>query len=342
MTDIAAANVTVTISDRENREGRYYVRGTVAFGNGALTYPSGGIPLAKSLLGFPNKIEDFQIIEETGGSGLIARYDLSAEKLRLFETGAVTPAGTISQVTGTNAASAVTPYYQVDLTGYTAPTPALTHNADPVTNLAAAALYIEEDYGIGEGNCGRLYSTTDSDADVVGSTDDATIWGQAATPRFYVNDSDSPSGVQIYVNESSSDQLEFISPTETDAFIIMPIEAIANSPCGGFALAVKVHHNASADSGKALYFDDNGAADAQLAFVDTGASGGVIPAGDITLLGPIFGAATGNIGTAAAQTFTGGTPTFTGTATTEAAAAELDASSDAPAAQTWEFEAEGW
>lgn len=206
---------------------------------------------------------------------------------------------------GSNAVSLVKPKYDADLNMVVKPVIALTHNADPVVNLSAAALYIIEASGKSMNNIGRLESTTASNASVLGETANGTVGGVNSSARFYVKDNDSPGGVPIYVNEASSDRLEFVSPTAADAWIVMPLEAAAGAP-PGFAVAVKVYHSATAAAGKPLYFDDNGAADAQLAFVDAGGTGGVIPAADIVVMGPAFMKdETSPLGQAAAQAFSG-------------------------------------
>ena len=191
-----------------------------------------------------------------------------------------------------------------DVEGVTKPTIALTHNADPGTNLLAVVLHIIEAQGQGTKNIGRLESTTNGNASISGETANGSVYAAAVSARFFVKDNNSPGGVQIYVNESSSDQLECISPTETDAYIIMPFET---SGTAWAAVAVKVHHNAAAADGKALYFDDNGAADAQLIFIDAGAAGGTIPAADVTVLTLFLGDRTaGELGQAEITQLEGG------------------------------------
>ena len=205
---------------------------------------------------------------------------------------------------GTNAVSVLSPeFVGPDVEGVTKPTIALTHNADPGTNLLALPLHIIEAQGQGTKNIGRLESTTNGNADVSGETANGSVYATAVSARFFVKDNNTPGGVQIYINEGANDQLEFVSPTTTDAYIIMPFETSGTAYA---AIAVKVHHNSGAASGKPLYFDDNGAADAQLAFVDTGAAGGTIPAADVTVLTLFYGDRTaGELGEAAAQVFSG-------------------------------------
>ena len=234
----------------------------------------------------------------------------SAYKLLGISGGTIGAGTAHSHTAGTlaNATSAVTAQYDVDVAAVTKPTIALTHNADPVANLAAAALYAIEASGNSITNQIFLESTTDGNASIWGETANG-VAGVAASCRFWVTDSDTPSGVQIYVNESSSDQLEFVSPTGADGYIIMPFEAAAGG-LPGAAIAVTVHHNASAADGKALYFDDNGAADAQLAFNDAGTTGGTIPAADVAIILPSYIAdAAASAGQAAAQTISGSTAT---------------------------------
>src|SRR3989338_1715272 len=221
-----------------------------------------------------------------------------------------TPAGSVAAPTltmdsytpsGTNAVSAVNPYCDADSGMAVKPVIALTHNADPVGGLAASLLYNVEDSGYSLSNVGFLQSNCNGAASVLGETANGTIGGTAASARFWVTHNLTPAGVQIYVAEDTGDRLEFVSPTASDAFLVMPFEAAAGAP-PGYAVTVKVYHDADAATGKALYFDDDGAADAQLVFVDTGAAGGVIPAADITVLGPAFlRLAAGGAGQAAAQ-----------------------------------------
>lgn len=224
-----------------------------------------------------------------------------------------TPAGTIvvtgvnasaGTPAGTNAASAVLPTYIPDWSAVVKPVIALTHAADPSDTGTDSPLYVVEALAGASANCGSLESTCASAASVIGETADGSIWGGASSARFLVTHSAAPGGVQVYVNEASSDQLECVSPTGEDVFVVMPMEAIAGAPRA--SVAVRIHHSDTAAAGAPVYFNDNGAADAQLIFTDTGAAGGVIPAADIIPLVEV--GTTGLVagfGEAAAQVFTG-------------------------------------
>jgi len=233
-------------------------------------------------------------------AGTVAAPTFSGSQLATHQHAAIT-AGTPA---GTNAASVVTPGNHATIDGVVAGTPKLTHDADPVSNKAAAALYIVEAYGVGNKNVGVLQSNCDSSTSVLGSTDDASGACGTATPRFFVTHAASPDGVAIYVDQADHDKLVFISPTETDAIIIMPFEAIADG-IPGYAYAVTVHHLADMSGCTGLFFDDNGAADTQLYFVDGGTSDSVIYASDIEIIAPQYTGITGNCGSAAAQVLTG-------------------------------------
>lgn len=60
---------------------------------GGKTYPAGGIPLIKGSLGCPATIQRFMWIDEGSSSGLVAKFDATAVKIRLYE---IANAGTIA------------------------------------------------------------------------------------------------------------------------------------------------------------------------------------------------------------------------------------------------------
>lgn len=78
--------------------------------SGGKTYPSGGIPLTKGSLGCPSTIQQFLWLDDGSSSGYVAKFDLSATKLRLYEiadggtiafTSALTEVGTSETVAAT-------------------------------------------------------------------------------------------------------------------------------------------------------------------------------------------------------------------------------------------------
>lgn len=88
MADLAAADVTYTVTKQKKLEdGRKIVHLTIAFGDGALTYPTGGVPLTKGKMGCPVEVDSF-VVEDKAASGYSFAYDKSNEKLRMFQEAA--------------------------------------------------------------------------------------------------------------------------------------------------------------------------------------------------------------------------------------------------------------
>jgi len=109
MTDLVATDLTYSFNIKDKvflgRRG-FECRGTISLGDGALTYPSGGIPVTKGKMGLPRFVRSLQVIE-TNAKGYRFEYDVSAEKLRLFLSPAGTPSGNVT-ATGNVAASTIT------------------------------------------------------------------------------------------------------------------------------------------------------------------------------------------------------------------------------------------
>lgn len=85
MADLAASDITVTLKNqRKMSDSRNLNRVLLAFGDGALTYPAGGIPITKGKLGCPTIIESMSIVDK-GTSGYSFMYDQSAEKIVMFQ-----------------------------------------------------------------------------------------------------------------------------------------------------------------------------------------------------------------------------------------------------------------
>lgn len=90
MADIAAANVAYSILTRRNLgNSRKQNRVQLSFGDGALTYPAGGIPISKGKCGCPVVIESMVVVDQ-GTSGYKFQYDQSAEKLVVMQAPAQT------------------------------------------------------------------------------------------------------------------------------------------------------------------------------------------------------------------------------------------------------------
>lgn len=87
MADLAATDVAYTeqvgsakASPADPRRSAIF---TLVFGDGALTYPAGGVPLTKAKLGCPTNIDELQIMD-AGTSGFNIKFDSANGKIRLF------------------------------------------------------------------------------------------------------------------------------------------------------------------------------------------------------------------------------------------------------------------
>lgn len=89
MADIAASDVTVTVLNRR-RSGtnQRFNQVKIAFGNGTLTYPTGGIPLPTfPSFGFTKVLEDLVLSDADDATGIIWKYDRENKKLRAYIQG---------------------------------------------------------------------------------------------------------------------------------------------------------------------------------------------------------------------------------------------------------------
>jgi hypothetical protein len=92
MADIAASDVTHTLvgGTQRRKNGRYEAVFSVVFGNGTLTYPSGGIPLTKGKLGCPSDLEELIIMDQGNANGFVYKWDRTNNKLRIYQAPAQT------------------------------------------------------------------------------------------------------------------------------------------------------------------------------------------------------------------------------------------------------------
>lgn len=95
MAAIESTDVTVTVSIRDRdiahgRMGKNLTLADITFGDGSLTYPSGGVPLpAIGNFGFQRQV-DFGAVESDPDDGFVYKYDRSNHKLKIFTQGVVT------------------------------------------------------------------------------------------------------------------------------------------------------------------------------------------------------------------------------------------------------------
>ena len=88
MPDIAASDVTYAPQDHNfnrNEGGMNKRVVAVIFGDGALTYPSGGVPILRASFGMANQLVDFSWIENGQANGFIYKWDSTDEKIRIYQ-----------------------------------------------------------------------------------------------------------------------------------------------------------------------------------------------------------------------------------------------------------------
>lgn len=89
MAAIASTDVTYTVVKKTIGESGYRnFTMTLAFGDGALTYPTGGIPLVAGKLGCPNQILSLNIFSPNSASGYAYKYDAVNKKILLYANAA--------------------------------------------------------------------------------------------------------------------------------------------------------------------------------------------------------------------------------------------------------------
>ena len=111
MPDIASSNVTYTlVKQRKEDSSNKVINLTAAFGNGALTYPSGGVPLLAASMGCPNQIISVSLNSPASNNGFMYKYDLANNKIRIYQgdNDNVADAALIELVGGSAAPAAAT------------------------------------------------------------------------------------------------------------------------------------------------------------------------------------------------------------------------------------------
>lgn len=86
MTALAASNVTITVApgDRHVLGKLRMCKGSMAFGDGALTYPHGGVPMPSvGYFGMNREVSMLDVVDASG-NGLIYRYDQANRKVKVF------------------------------------------------------------------------------------------------------------------------------------------------------------------------------------------------------------------------------------------------------------------
>ena len=101
MTALVAADVTITVNERQIVSKKRRNRVTVAFGDAALTYPSGGVPMpAFGSWGMTRNLDWVTLFDADDASGIIWKYDRTNNKLRGYIQGEATSGASATAVKG--------------------------------------------------------------------------------------------------------------------------------------------------------------------------------------------------------------------------------------------------
>ena len=90
MAAIAVTDVTATLVGKTEigKVSKTHVM-DLTFGNGTLTYPTGGIPLSTSLLGMKRNVDAVQICDASAADGFVYKWDKTNNKILIFTQGAL-------------------------------------------------------------------------------------------------------------------------------------------------------------------------------------------------------------------------------------------------------------
>jgi hypothetical protein len=88
MADLQATDVTITVAVRD----RYilgklkFVKATIAFGDAALTYPTGGVPMPTILpaFGMHKQLLGLVFLDGCNAGGYVYRYDADNNKIMMY------------------------------------------------------------------------------------------------------------------------------------------------------------------------------------------------------------------------------------------------------------------
>lgn len=271
MADLAASDLTYSFDLKDamwlGRRGKMF-RGTIAFGDGAKTYPSTGVPLTKASMGCPNTIKSLKILE-SDATGYRFEYDVSADTLLMMQSAGFTPAGTLSYTAQTltvtdddcAASTGVAIYFHTDevlengsIIGHIESVTAGNADTHITINNGGPSITIVDDDAAATGGL-QLYFDEDganadervlADLDLPGDRDAWVICSDGSMLKINDDDSASSNGVALYVDDDAANSYErllFVSPTNaagtgaTDDAIGLQAPALAGSAVAAAALA---------------------------------------------------------------------------------------------------------
>jgi hypothetical protein len=88
MAALSGAAVVMDVRHKVVEDKYFSLSGTMTFGDGSSTYPTGGIPITKGQLGFRNTLRGLYFSDESSSDGYVYKFDLATLSLRIYEIGA--------------------------------------------------------------------------------------------------------------------------------------------------------------------------------------------------------------------------------------------------------------
>jgi hypothetical protein len=119
MANLAAADVTIVISEVRLMGRLRKVRGTIQFGDGVKTYPVGGVPLPTfANFGFYRAMNEFYLIGNPGGNAnnFVPEWDGTNNKLQMYAETTVATNQPLIELT--NAATPASQTFQFEAWGW--------------------------------------------------------------------------------------------------------------------------------------------------------------------------------------------------------------------------------
>lgn len=108
MTALTAANVAVTLvqtfrgGTQISEESRKRNVVKLVFGDGALTYPAGGVPVpAAGAFGFKRFLEYLTYLDTSNGDAFLYKWDFVNQKIRIYTTSTNTELGSVAVAAST-------------------------------------------------------------------------------------------------------------------------------------------------------------------------------------------------------------------------------------------------
>ncbi len=87
MAALTGATVSMNVRRKTVDDHYFELDGSFVFGDGASTYPSGGIPVTLGQIGFRNVLSSIHWTDESSSDGYVYKFDVATLSIRIYQTG---------------------------------------------------------------------------------------------------------------------------------------------------------------------------------------------------------------------------------------------------------------